>query len=66
MVAAASKMGRKSVGKPRGIEVWAKVVQISGSDEEMPGAEKCGNTIGKITAELCHQGIGISFATCRR
>jgi hypothetical protein len=31
----ASILGRKSVGKPKGNAVWAKVVQISGSDEEI-------------------------------
>jgi hypothetical protein len=30
----------------------------------MLGTEKCGNVRGEIAAELCHQGIGISFATC--
>jgi hypothetical protein len=36
-----STSGRKSVGKPKGNAVWAKVVQISGSDEEIQGTEKC-------------------------
>ena len=36
----------------------------SGSDYEMLGTEKCGNVRGEIAAELCHQGIGISFSTC--
>ncbi len=68
--AAASKRGsasgRKSVGKPKGKgnAVWAKVVQISGSDEEIQGTEKCADTKSKICAELCHQGIGLSFTTC--
>ncbi len=66
--AAASKMasilGRKSVGKPKGNAVWAKVVQISGSDEEIQGTEKCADTTSKICAELCHQGIGLSFTYC--
>jgi hypothetical protein len=43
--AAASELGRscgrKSVGKAKGNAVWAKVVQISGSDEEIQGTEKC-------------------------
>ena len=56
--------GRKSVGKPKGNAVWAKVVQISGSDEEIQGTEKCADTKSKICAELCHQGIGLSFTTC--
>ena len=56
--------GRKSVGKPKGNAVWAKVVQISGSDEEIQGTEKCADTKQKICAELCHQGISLSFATC--
>ena len=66
--AAASKMasilGRKSVGKPKGNAVWAKVVQISGSDEEIKDTEKCADTKSKICAELCHQGIGLSFTSC--
>jgi hypothetical protein len=65
---AASKLGRscgrKSVGKPKGNAVWAKVVQISGSDEEIQGTEKCADTKSKICAELCHQGIGVSYTTC--
>jgi hypothetical protein len=65
---AASKLGstngRKSVGKPKGNAVWAKVVQISGSDEEIQGTEKCADTKFKICAELCHQGIGLSYSTC--
>jgi hypothetical protein len=56
--------GRKSVGKPKGNAVWAKVVQISGSDEEIQGTEKCADTKSKICAELCHQGIGVSYTTC--
>ena len=59
-----STSGRKSVGTPKGNAVWAKVVQISGSDEEIQGTEKCGDTKSKICAELCHQGIGLSFTTC--
>ena len=59
-----SNLGRKGVGKPRGKAVWAKVVQISGSDEEIQGTEKCADTKSKICAELCHQGIGLSFSTC--
>jgi hypothetical protein len=66
--AAASEMastnGRKSVGKPRGKAVWAKVVQISGSDEEILGTEKCADIKLKICAELCHQGIGLLYSTC--
>jgi len=57
-------LGRKSVGKPKGNAVWAKVVQISGSDEEIQGTEKCADTTSKICAELCHQGIGLSFTYC--
>ena len=60
----ASILGRKSVGKPKGNAVWAKVVQISGSDEEIQGTEKCADTTSKICAELCHQGIGLSFTYC--
>jgi len=56
--------GRKSVGKPKGNAVWAKVVQISGSDEEIQGTEKCADTKSKICAELCHQGIGVSYTSC--
>jgi hypothetical protein len=56
--------GRKSVGKPKGNAVWAKVVQISGSDEEIKDTEKCADTKSKICAELCHQGIGLSFKSC--
>jgi hypothetical protein len=67
--AAASKMasnhGGKSVGKPKGNAEWAKVVQISGFDEEILGTEKCGDTKAKICAELCHQGIGLSFSHCK-
>ena len=59
-----STSGRKSVGKPKGNAVWAKVVQISGSDEEIQGTEKCADTKSKICAELCHQGIGVSYTTC--
>jgi hypothetical protein len=48
---AASKMastnGRQSVRKPKGYAVWAKVVQISGSDEEIQGTEKCADTKSK-------------------
>jgi len=66
---AAFRLGRyaggKGVGKPKGNAVWAKVVQFSWSNKEMLGTEKCGNTIGKIAAELCHQCIGLSFGTCR-
>jgi hypothetical protein len=43
-----SNLGRKGVGKPRGKAVWAKVVQISGSDEEIQGTEKCADTKSKI------------------
>jgi hypothetical protein len=60
----ASTNGRKSVGKPRGKAVWAKVVQISGSDEEILGTEKCADIKLKICAELCHQGIGLLYSTC--
>jgi hypothetical protein len=59
-----SNLGRKSVGKPKGNAVWAKVVQISGSDDEIQGIEKCAETKNKICAELCHQGIGLSFESC--
>jgi hypothetical protein len=59
-----SNLGRKCVGKPKGNAVWAKVVQISGSDEEIQGTEKCADTKSKICAELCHQGIGVSYTTC--
>jgi hypothetical protein len=58
-----STSGRKSVGTPKGNAVWAKVVQISGSDEEIQVTEKCADTKSKICAELCHQGIGLSFTT---
>jgi len=59
-----SILGRKTVGKPKGNAVWAKVVQISGSDEEIQGNEKCADTKSKICAELCHQGIGLSYTNC--
>jgi hypothetical protein len=59
-----STNGRKSVGKPKGNAVWAKVIQISGSDEEIQVTEKCADTKNKICAELCHQGIGLSFESC--
>jgi hypothetical protein len=59
-----STNGRKCVGKPKGNAEWAKVVQISGSDEETQGTEKCADTKNKICAELCHQGIGLSFESC--
>ena len=36
----------------------------SGSDYEMLVTEKCGNVRGEIAAELCHQGISMSFASC--
>jgi len=52
-------LGRKSVGKPKGNAVWAKIVQISGSDKEIQGTEQCAGTKQKICAELCHQGIRI-------
>jgi hypothetical protein len=61
-----SNLGRKCVGKPKVNAVWAKVVQISGSDEEIQGTEKCADTKYKICAELCHQGIGLSFTSCTR
>ena len=57
--------GRKSVGKPKGNTVWAKVVQISGSDEEILGTEKCADTKSKICAELCHQDIGLTYSLCK-
>jgi len=60
----ASTNGRKSVGKPKGNAVWARVVQISGSDEEIQGNEKCADTKSKICAELIHQGIGLSYSNC--
>ena len=67
--AAASELGRtsgwKSVGKPKRIAVWAKVVQTSGSDEEIQGTEKCADTT-TICAELCHQGIGLTYSSCRQ
>ena len=67
--AAASELGRtsgrKSVGKPKRNAVWAKVVQISGSDEEIQGTEKCADTT-TICAELCHQGIGLTYSSCRQ
>ncbi len=56
--------GRKSVAKPKGNAVWAKVVQISGSDEEIRGTEKCADTKSKICAQLCHQGIGLTYSSC--
>ena len=52
------------VGKPKGNAVWAKIVQISGSDKEIQGTEKCADKKQKICAELCHQGISLSFASC--
>ena len=62
----ASFLGQKCVGKPKGNAEWAKVVQITGSDEEIKGTEKCADTKYKICAELCHQGIGLSFTSCTR
>ena len=66
--AAASELGRtsgrKSVGKPKENAVWSEVVQISGSDEEIQGTEKCADTKSKICAELCHQGIGLTYSSC--
>ncbi len=59
-----STSGQKSVGKPKGNAVWAKIVQISGSDKEIQGTEKCADTKQKICAELCHQGISLLFASC--
>jgi hypothetical protein len=59
-----SYCGQKCVGKPKGNAVWAKLVQIMGSDEEIEGTEKCADTKSKICAELCHQGIGLSYSTC--
>ena len=61
-----STSGQKSVGKPKGNAVWAKIVQISGSDKEIQGTEKCADTKQKICAEMCHQGISLSFASCTR
>jgi hypothetical protein len=55
--------GRNSIGKSKGIAVRAKVVQILGSDKEIQGTEKCADTKSKICAELCHQGIGLSFTS---
>jgi len=57
--------GRKSVGKPKGNAVWAKVVQITRFDEEIPGTEKCADTKAKFAAELCHQGIGLAYSSCK-
>ena len=57
--AAASEMGsicgRKSVGKPKGNAIWAKVVQRYG---------KVADTKSKFAAELCHQKLAcrIEFA----
>jgi hypothetical protein len=59
-----SRGGQKNVGKPKGNAVWAKVVQISRSDEEIPGTDKCADTKSKIAAELCNQGMGVSYKTC--
>jgi hypothetical protein len=59
-----SYCGQKCVGKPKGNAVWAKLVQIMGSDEEIEGTEKCADTKSKICAELCHQGIGLSYSNC--
>jgi hypothetical protein len=59
-------LGRKSVGKPKGNAEWAKVVQITGSDEEIQGTEKCADIKYKICAKLCHQGIGLSYKSCRK
>ena len=68
--AAASELGRtsgrKSVGKPKRNAVWAQVVQISGSDDEIQGTEKCADTKTTICAELCHQGIGFTYSSCRQ
>ena len=50
-------IGQKSVGKPKGNAVWAKIVQISGSDKEIQGTEKCADTKQKICAEMCHQAL---------
>ena len=67
--AAASKLGSirgwKSLGKPKGNAIlWAKVVQITRFNEEIPGAEKCADIKSKFAAEMCHQGIGVSYSTC--
>jgi hypothetical protein len=68
--AAASEMASilclKGVEKPKGNAVWAKVVQISGFDEEVLGTEKCADTKAKICAELCHQGIGLTYSSCKK
>ena len=58
-------IGRKCVGIPKGDAVWAKVVQITGSDKEIQGTEKCVDTKTKICAELCHQGIGLTYSSCK-
>jgi hypothetical protein len=34
-----STLGRKTVGIPKGKAVWAKVIQMSGFDEEILGTE---------------------------
>jgi hypothetical protein len=58
--AAASELGRtsgpKCVGKPKGDAVWAKVVQISGSDEEIQGTEKCADTKSKNLCQAVPSG----------
>ena len=73
---AASKLGstngRKSVGKPKGNAVWAKVVQISGSDEEIQGTEKCADKKIKsvpscaIRALACriHHAVKLNILGC--
>ena len=64
LAAAASErggiLGRKSLGKPKGDAIWAKVVQNTRFDEEILGTEKCADTKSKFAAELCHQGIGLT------
>ena len=67
--AAASELGsirgRKSLGKPKGNAIlWAKVVQITRFDEEIPGTEKCADIKSKFAAEMCHQGLGVSYSNC--
>ena len=59
-----SILGRKTLGKPKGNAIWAKVVPITRFDEEIPGTEKCADVKTKFAAELCHKGIGVSNTTC--
>jgi hypothetical protein len=57
-------LGWKSLGKPKGGAIWAKIVQNTRFDKEIPGTEKCADTKSKFAAELCHQGIGLTYKSC--